>query len=48
MLSHPDVLELKAARELEEAALYNRKQGDTQKSNTQYDQATQLLEMTNK
>ena len=49
MQSNPAVTLLQGARDLERAAAYKRKRGRSRRRSTsQYDQATQLLEMTNK
>ena len=49
MNSQPAVLILQGAKDLERAATYKRKRGESRRESTsQYDQATQLLEMTNK
>ena len=47
IMTDPDVQHLRSATTLERAAKYNRVT-NPQESNRQYDQATQLLEMTNK
>jgi hypothetical protein len=43
-----DVIHLRALEDLNRASRYKRQRGDFEGSNTQYDQATQLLEMKNK
>ena len=48
LATHPEVILLQSVGNLERGAEYNRKRGDYTRSNTQHDQATQLLEMKNK
>ena len=48
LATHPEVMLLQSTDKLVDASIYNRKRGKYKQSNTQYERATQLLEMKNK